>query len=243
MLASRVSSIGTNPLNSISVIIPARNAERYLGEAIASIQGQTHTVDEIIVIDNGSKDGTASLARKLGATVESEPFPGASFARNKGISMARGEFLAFLDADDLWLPHKLEWQMEAFRTHRDLEAAFGLLEQFISPEIPPEDAARIHCPIEATPARLPSLMLIKKIAFERIGFFSPEWKRAEAVEWMVRAIGMGLRHVTVPHVVTRRRLHDSNMGITLRAFNKEYIRIIRSKMLRDRRDVGSSSTH
>jgi glycosyltransferase involved in cell wall biosynthesis len=219
-------------MDSISVIIPARNAQSYLAEAIASVRSQTHPVGEIIVVDNDSEDETAALARDLGVTLVSESRRGASHARNHGVSVAKGSFFAFLDADDLWVPEKMEWQMEAFRSEPSLEAAFGLLEQFVSPDLPPDEAARLHCPREASPARLPSTMLIRKEAFLRVGPYSADCKRAEALEWGVRAMEVGLRQRSIPRILARRRLHSSNTGVTMREYNDEYLRIIRMKMLR-----------
>jgi glycosyltransferase involved in cell wall biosynthesis len=228
-------------MDSISVIIPARNAELYLGEAIASVRAQTHHVLEIIVVDNNSEDGTAALARELNTIVITEPTRGASSARNRGVSEAKGRFLAFLDADDVWISEKLESQMEAFRTDPFLEAAFGLIEQFISGDIAQEEASRLHVSLEASAARLPSTMLIKKESFHRIGPYSTEWKRAEVLEWNVRAMEMGLRQFSIPRVVARRRLHASNTGVTMREYNLEYLRIIRMKMLREKQRMTSEN--
>ena len=86
-------------MNSISVVIPAFNAARYLGEAIASVGAQTLPVSEMIVVDNGSTDGTPALAKQLGVRCEHEPQRGAAAARNRGLAAARGNFFALLDAE------------------------------------------------------------------------------------------------------------------------------------------------
>ena len=232
-------------MDSISVIIPARNAERYLSESIDSVRAQTYPVLEIIVVDNGSDDGTAALAQKMGVTVVAEPLLGASCARNRGVSVAKGSYLAFLDADDVWAPEKLEWQMQAFNGDPALEAVFGLMEQFVSPDIPLEEAQRLHSPREASAARLPSTMLIRRESFVRVGPYSAEWKRAEVLEWNVRAMEMGLRDRSIDRIIARRRLHSSNTGLTMREYNFEYLRIIRMKMQREKQRLASedASSH
>lgn len=106
----------------ISVVVPAYNCEKYLERALGSALDQSWTNIEIIVIDDGSTDGTAEQAAKFGDKINyvSQSNAGASSARNKGIQLAKGEYIAFLDADDSWVPTKLELQMEVFRRHPEV---------------------------------------------------------------------------------------------------------------------------
>jgi glycosyltransferase involved in cell wall biosynthesis len=97
----------------ISVVIPALNAERFIGEAIESVHAQTLKVSEIIVVDNGCSDRTAQIASNLGAVVVKEPKRGLSRARNAGIRVCRQEWVALLDSDDLWDRRKTELQWAA----------------------------------------------------------------------------------------------------------------------------------
>jgi len=105
---------------SISVIIPTYNAERYLPDAIDSVLAQTCPAGEIIVVDDGSSDGTPRVAERYGSRVRWLPQEnqGSGAARNRGIEASRGELLAFLDADDLWVRDKLTWQVEALASSR-----------------------------------------------------------------------------------------------------------------------------
>jgi glycosyltransferase involved in cell wall biosynthesis len=103
------------PVAPISVVIPALNAERFLAEAIRSVQAQTMSVSEIIVVDNGSTDRTAQIASELGAVVVAEGKRGLSRARNAGIRASSQEWIALLDSDDLWDARKLESQWAAIR--------------------------------------------------------------------------------------------------------------------------------
>jgi len=107
---------------TISVVIPAYNAEKYVGRAVESILAQTHSPDEIIIVDDGSTDGTAQVVRLFEdkVTFIQQQNAGASVARNSGIEAARGEWIAFLDADDEWLPQKLQRQIEHLRKRPDL---------------------------------------------------------------------------------------------------------------------------
>ncbi|MGB8354524.1 MAG: glycosyltransferase family A protein [Chthoniobacteraceae bacterium] len=219
---------------AVSVIIPAFNAARYLGEALASVRAQTLQPAEIIVVDNASTDATSEIARESGVRCEHEPVRGSGSARNRGVAAAGGDFIAFLDADDLWEPQKLEWQMALLEAHPEIDAAFGHIAHFLSPDLAPHEAAKLHCPEGAAPVRLPSLMLIRRAAFGRVGPFSTAGSVGDVVEWMVRAEAAGMRHAMVPHVVCRRRLHASNMGRVLRDERANYLRIIKQKLDRER---------
>src|SRR5689334_2269135 len=99
-------------MTSISVVIPAWNASRYIGDAIESVLSQTAAPEEIIVVDDGSNDDTPECVRKFGsrATLIVQSNAGAAAARNRGIAQARGEAIALLDADDLMAPRRLELQ-------------------------------------------------------------------------------------------------------------------------------------
>ncbi|MCD6393437.1 MAG: glycosyltransferase family 2 protein, partial [Planctomycetes bacterium] len=116
-----------NPSNdkqsyTISVVIPAFNAEEYIGRAIDSVLAQTRQPDEIIVVDDGSTDNTAEVIKPYSPKVHyiHQENGGASVARNTGIEAATGQWLAFLDADDEWLPEKLSMQIEHLRCNSDL---------------------------------------------------------------------------------------------------------------------------
>lgn len=102
----------------VSAAIPAYNAERFLADAIRSVLGQTQPPFECLIIDDGSTDSTADVARSYeGVRCISQPNGGDAHARNRAIAEAHGDLIAFLDADDVWLPRKLELQMELF-SHR-----------------------------------------------------------------------------------------------------------------------------
>ncbi len=107
---------------TVSVVIPAYNAQGCVGGAIRSVLAQTHPVREIIVVDDGSQDATASVVRGFAAPVRylHQPNAGVSAARNRGVREASGDWVAFLDADDHWLPEKLDRQMELLQTRPDL---------------------------------------------------------------------------------------------------------------------------
>jgi glycosyltransferase involved in cell wall biosynthesis len=106
----------------VSVVIPVHNGEAFIAVAILSVLGQTYQALECLVVDDGSTDGTVNRVRGFGDAIRvvAKENAGVSSARNAGAAVARGEYLAFLDSDDVWLPKKLEVQMEIFRQRPDL---------------------------------------------------------------------------------------------------------------------------
>ena len=110
----------TDPL--VSVVLPNRNYSRYIAEAIESVLTQTYEPVEIVVVDNGSTDDSLAVISSYADRVSwiSESRQGQSIARNSGIARAQGDFVAFLDADDVWLPNKLEKQMSLIKGKSDV---------------------------------------------------------------------------------------------------------------------------
>jgi GT2 family glycosyltransferase len=102
----------------VSVVIPAYNAARYLAETLQSVSGQSSPPGEVIVVDDGSTDATVEIAGSFGARVVALTNAGPSAARNAGMNAASGEYIAFLDADDLWVPEKLAVQFSALQSYR-----------------------------------------------------------------------------------------------------------------------------
>jgi glycosyltransferase involved in cell wall biosynthesis len=117
----------TTPRPSISVVIPVHNGELYLAEAVDSALAQTHRPAEVVVVDDGSTDGTAEVAAGLGAAVRyvHQRNRGPGGAMNRGVALARGEYVAFLSADDVWEPEKLAGQMAALVADPSLDLVFG----------------------------------------------------------------------------------------------------------------------
>jgi glycosyltransferase involved in cell wall biosynthesis len=120
----------------ISVVIPAFNAERYIREAVLSALTQSHQNLEVVVVDDGSTDGTAAAIAELNdprLRIISQKNRGVSAARNQGLRCTSGEYVAFLDADDYWIPGKLEAQVQAFNSREEL-VAVGTLGRYVSAE-------------------------------------------------------------------------------------------------------------
>ena len=158
-----------NPL--VSVMIGAYNAAPYLGEAIESALGQDYEPIELIVVDDGSTDGTADVARSFAQTkLIQQENGGNGAARNRAVENASGELYAFLDADDRFTPGKLRLQKGALDADPGLDMVFGHVREFFSPELDEETRASLRPPAaEPMPWTAPNLMLVRRESFQRVG--------------------------------------------------------------------------
>lgn len=223
-----------NPL--VSVMIGAYNAAPYLGEAIESALSQDYEPIELIVVDDGSTDETADVARSFAqAKVIQQENGGNGAARNLAVENASGELYAFLDADDRFTPGKLSRQKAALDADPDLDMVFGHVREFFSPELDEETRASLRPPAPGPmPWTAPNLMLIRRGSFERVGPFSTAVRVGVTVDWFARAQEAGLRHTILPEVVLERRLHTQNNGLRERASRSQYLDVIRQAMERRR---------
>jgi glycosyltransferase involved in cell wall biosynthesis len=226
----------------ISVIIGVYNGEQYLAEAIESVLAQTYSPVELIVVDDGSEDGTARIIERYGSAARSvyQANAGMGAARNAGVALAHGRYLAFLDADDRFTQEKLERQMEVFNTDPSVDVVFGHMTEFVSPEVDEEARALLRQPVHDLAWRTPNLMLVRREAFDRVGLFSATLKVGIGVDWYARSIEKKLKAVTPPVVVLERRLHAQNNGIRQRGLRPQYLHVLKAAIDR-RRDATARS--
>jgi len=184
----------------VSVVTPVYNGARFLAEAVASVLAQTYESWELLLIDDGSIDGSRELAERYAAEhpgrIRSLHHPGhenrgAAASRNMGIAHARGEYLALLDADDVWLPHKLVEQVALLDAHPDVSMVYGSADWWYSWTGTRKDRARDRldspgfpsgqviepplllqtCLRERAPMPLPTTVLLRREAVEAMGGF------------------------------------------------------------------------
>lgn len=223
----------------ISVVIPMYNAAAYLRPAIESVLAQTRPADEILLVDDGSADESCEIAREYrqeAVRCLRMPHAGIAAARNRGITAAGGDFIAFLDADDLWEPCKLSLQMELFAADDSLGMVFGGLRQFISEDLAPEEQAELQCPAGVSPGYQASALISRRCVFERVGLFDESLRNGEFIDWYSRARAAGIPEGMVGLPVAWRRLHRTNYGRTHRETQADYLQVLRSAILRRRRE-------
>jgi glycosyltransferase involved in cell wall biosynthesis len=222
----------------VSVVIPVHNGERYLGEAIESVLAQTYRPIDLVIVDDGSVDGSAAVCKRFaGIRYIFQPHTGAAAARNRGVDAANGALLSFLDADDLWSPEKLVRQIAVLDADPQLDMVFGYVRQFHSPELDAQGKAKIDGDGTVLAGHVGGALLIWRASFIRVGPFTTEWRVGEFIDWFARARELGLRHVTIPDVTLLRRLHTGNMMVRERNSRADYARILKAALDR-RRTMG-----
>jgi glycosyltransferase involved in cell wall biosynthesis len=223
----------------VTVIIGAYNAERYLAEAIESVLVGTYRNFELIVVDDGSTDRTSEIAESYGEPVSCirQANGGMAASRNRAIPEARGDYLAFLDADDRFPPDKLERQLAVFDADPELDVVFGHVTEFLSPDLDEAARALLRAPEHDVPWPTPNLMLVKRDSFLRVGLFSTDLKVGIGVDWYARANELGLRSAVPPIVVLERRLHAENNGIRRRESKPQYLHVLKAALDRRRAEA------
>jgi glycosyltransferase involved in cell wall biosynthesis len=210
-----VGDAGMRP-SLISCIIPVFNGESYLAEALESVLAQTYQPVEIVVVDDGSTDGTAEVAAHYGERVHYvwQSNAGQTAARNLGLSAAQGEFVAFLDADDMWHPEKIEQQIDRLRERPEIDLCFTRFQHFWMPELAEEEKRYQGHPLsQPLSAYLISTLLVRRRVFEKFGAFMDDGSgRPVNLIWFFHAAEHGAIIDVLPNVLTYRRLHGDNQS-------------------------------
>lgn len=211
----------------VSCIVPAYNAADYLKQALRSALDQTHGSLQLIVVDDGSTDATADVVVQFGSNVEliSQPHSGPAAARNRGIAAARGEFVAFLDADDLWCKDKLHQQLDAFSQNPALELCAGHIQNFRG------DLEPVGEPVPGHNTE----MLIRRSLIDRLGPFTTGPQHAAALDWMIRAREAKVIERLLPEKLSFRRLHQNNISsLAANLSLKDHLQVLHESLKRRR---------
>jgi len=199
----------------VSCVIPVFNGERFLAQAITSVLMQTIPPHQIIVVDDGSTDSTAQIIASFGDRVEhiTQTNQGPAAARNSGLGHATGEFIAFQDADDIWLPEKLERQLMNLLEDPNAIGCICLVLNFWEKELQ-EEAAAVRATRHGQPIAgyVFQAMLARRNAFTLIGLLNPSLRVAEDADWFDRARALGYRISLIEQTLVHRRYHGANLS-------------------------------
>ncbi len=219
---------------TVSVVIPTYNSARYLAEAVDGAVNQTFKDIEILVIDDGSTDDTQDVVRRYGAAIRciSQENKGVAVARNHGIAESRGRYVAFLDADDVWRPEKLEKELRALEGHSEFQACYtaiqvldGRRQPFVvtrrNDGVPTLEALLRHGNVVGTP----STVVCRRVLFSRVGAFDPGLSQcADWDMWVRLAAVTEFLYLNEPLVTYRQ--HGSNMSRDPALLERDSLRVL-----------------
>lgn len=222
----------------VSVIIPAFNVEAYLAETLRSVQAQTHTDWEAIVVDDASPDRTREVA---GAFARADPrirclalgqnSGRPAVPRNRGLAEARGELVAFLDADDLWAPRKLADQVASLRAHPEAALAFSIMANFGPVRFLDRDYGLFPLPFGVAASRAAlerrnavpcSTVLARREVVTAVGGFDedPGLRAVEDYDLWLRLSGLGHALGFIPRLHAFHRMHGQGLSVDPEAMNR-----------------------
>lgn len=209
---------------NVSVVIPVHNGTNYLREAIDSVLAQTYTDYEVLVIDDGSTDGTWKLIQSYGERVRGfrKPNGGVASALNCGIQNARGEYIDWLSHDDLFLPHTIERQVLFLQENPDLNICYSdyieidanrnIIREVQVPWFPRQETIRVlftGCYINGC------TMIINKVCFERVGVFNELLMTTQDIEMWFRLLRYyEFGHISEPLLMQRNHAQQGSAKIT-----------------------------
>lgn len=226
---------------TISIVMPLLDGERFLAESIESILAQTRAPDEIVVVDGGSRDRSREIASSYDAvTLLDQPGKGIADAWNHGIRTSTGSLIGFLDSDDLYMPGKLEAQERVFAERPELDGVLGLVHHFQEPGYEQRPGVRDEWISDKTyMAQMPSVMLVRRETFDRVGVFDDGYTIAADIDWYARFTDLGCVWGELDELVLEKRYHDTNLSVDqARLSSMEIARAMRRSIERKRGKAG-----
>jgi glycosyltransferase involved in cell wall biosynthesis len=203
-----------------TIIIPVFNGGRFLAGALESCFAQDYQPVEVIVVDDGSTDDSAEIARSYDVRCLNQPNQGPAAARNLGLGEARGRLVAFLDSDDVMLPNKISAQAGHLRAHPETGCVLTGHELVVDPGV---DPPRWMLGPQA-PDVVAISMLVRREVFATVGPFDPSFRVHEDVEWLMRARADGIGIDILPTALLRRRIHGDNLSYQTSLIRAEMLR-------------------
>jgi len=212
----------------VTSIVPVYNGERFLASTLDSVFAQEYHPLEVIVVDDGSTDNSANIAQSYEEVrYIYQSNQGVPVARNAGIAAAQGEFIAFLDQDDLWTPNKLRVQIDHMVNNPELGYVIAKQKIFLEPGTEVPSWLREKFLHGEQMGFLPSALVARASLFKQIGAFDAAHQTASDVEWFFRAKDLGIPMAIIPLVLLHRRIHSDNQSYQLKALHSEYLKIAR----------------
>jgi glycosyltransferase involved in cell wall biosynthesis len=219
----------------VSVIIPVHNGAQYLRAALESVFAQTYRSFEVIVVDDGSADDSGAIAQSFPEVryIHQEN-QGVAAARNNAVDGARGEFLAFLDQDDLWTPEKLGLQVHYLLAHPDVGYTLTQQKYFLDAGASLPAWFRKELLDSVHTGWVLGTMVVRRTVFEKVGNFATGYAAANDSDWFFRAKAAGIPMEVVPELLLLKRIHGANESRHAKEVLSELRKVVKSSLERQR---------
>lgn len=228
-------------LPKISVILPAYNGKEHLNEAVESVLSQDYPNIELLIIDDGSTDGCCdSLPQSPILKLIRKSNGGVAEARNWGVDASTGEFLAFLDQDDVWLPTKLSRQWDQLESTEGEGICLVFHKYFWKEgELPPKWAKTELLESPHTSC-VPGSWLFSRSLMEKVGPFDPVYRFGSDYDWLSRAKHQNVPLLTIEEPLLLKRLHEGNESQYVKDVHKELALLLHRSIRRHKQAPTSS---
>jgi len=215
--------------STVSVVIPTHNSGKFIGDAVQSVLAQTRPCHEVIVIDDGSTDETQDVLQRFKGQIKYlyQEKQGPSAARNAGIKTAQGQYICFLDSDDLWSPNKIELQQSFMEQHSDIDFVFSDQDEFHGENILKESLLRKSSFYSEITSQVPirdpikklllenfiptSSVMVRRDCFEKAGLFDEKLPLCNDRDMWLR-IAAHCSIGCLPLLLGRKRAHKTNIS-------------------------------
>ena len=234
-----MSRVSDNDHPLVSVIIPVYNGEKYIAESLQCVFQQSYNPIEVIIVDDGSTDNSIQIIYEIPGEkkIITQQNKDVSDARNSGIKNANGEYIAFLDQDDLWDKTKLEKQIQIFLKDPNVDLVLTDLSKFNDEgrEWHPKDRHKASSRLNnrnlfenliRKNVLMPSAVMVKKSSIKRAGFFDSNFKTCGDYEMWLRMAALGMKFKYLPEPLTFYRQHGENTSKKIEIMNEDRLRAI-----------------
>lgn len=220
----------------ISVVMAVYNGAAFLRGALECVRRQTYPRLELIVVDDGSTDESGDIAKSFSpAHYVHQPNRGIAASRNRGVALASGELLAFLDQDDIWAEDKIARQFDYLKDHPDVAIVLAKERLVFAEGYHSSYWANHRLMAEDHVSVVPGAWLVRKRLFDEVGPFDGSFKIADDFDWLNRVLDAGAQYGVVEETLLFKRLHDTNASSRIDVARAEILALMRASIHRRRR--------